>query len=101
MQVLTALTMNNYAFGKLHNLLWQGNTGTNNSQKPICLYYVGSDSSVDTATCYIAGFRFPGRDRELSLLHSVQTGYKAHRDLYLLGTGTHFPEVRRQEREAK
>jgi hypothetical protein len=55
--------------------------------------YVGG-SSVGVATGYRPDGQgsIPGRARDLSLLHSVQTGSGAHPSSYLMGTGDSFHE---------
>jgi hypothetical protein len=57
-------------------------------------------SSVGIATGLTAGVRFPARARNFVLLHSVQTGSKAHLASYPMSTGSTFPGVKRSGREA-
>jgi hypothetical protein len=43
--------------------------------------------SVGVATGRTSGGSIPGREKEYSLLHNVQTGSSAHQTAYPMGTG--------------
>jgi hypothetical protein len=63
------------------------------------------DSSVGIATGYGlddqgGGSSRPGRVKKFSLLHIVQTGSGVQPASYKMGTGSSFPGVKRQGREA-
>jgi hypothetical protein len=49
------------------------------------------DRSVNIAMSWTAGVRFPARARNISLFHSVQTGFGAHPAFYPVVTGGSFP----------
>jgi hypothetical protein len=54
----------------------------------------------DLATCWTAGIQFPTGARDLSPLHSVQSGAEAHPASYPMGTGCSIPEDKASGREA-
>jgi hypothetical protein len=49
------------------------------------------DRSVDIATSWKAGVRFPARATNIFLFHSVQSGFGAHPAFYPVGTWGSFP----------
>jgi hypothetical protein len=51
---------------------------------------VGQDSSVDIATYWTAGVRFPVDARDFSL-HSIETDFMVHPASYTNGIGGYFP----------
>jgi hypothetical protein len=66
---------------------------------------ISRDSLVGIATGYGlddqgGGSSSPGRVKKFSLLHVVQTGSGVHPTSYKMGTGSSFPGVKRQGREA-
>jgi hypothetical protein len=65
-----------------------------------CIYYLSaivdiivsySNTLVPRAMGWKAGARFSAGARDLSLLHSVQTGSSAHPTSYPMGLGGFFP----------
>jgi hypothetical protein len=69
------------------------------------MLFVSRDCSVGIATGYglddqDGGSSSPGRAKKILLLHIVQTGSGVHPVSYKMGTGSSFPGVKRQGREA-
>jgi hypothetical protein len=58
------------------------------------------DSSVGIATGWTVGAQFPARERDYSLLHSVQTGSGVHPASYPMDTGALYPGVKPPVHEA-
>jgi hypothetical protein len=64
--------------------------------KAECIRNQSQDSSVGIATNYRLDGRgsIPSMARGFSVLHSVQTGFRAHPASYPMGTGGSFPGIK-------
>jgi hypothetical protein len=56
-----------------------------------CFFSDNTNSSLGIATGYTAGVRLPVGERDVSLLHSVQTGSGVHPASYPMGIGGALP----------